>query len=105
MFRSCQECNKPSLKLSIFKVNKRLRCTNDKCIAQYEITPIYKFLSHLLSSFLVFMSFYLSLIYLNWLIFVFFGIILPVCIHFLVLKTGKLKLVGLKAELKKKLNQ
>ena len=105
MYRTCQECNKLSLKISFFNENKRLRCTNDKCIAQYEITPIYKFLSHLISSFLAFVSFYLSLIYLNWLIFVFLGIILPVCIHFLVLKIGKLKLVGFKAELKKKLNE
>ena len=93
------------LKLSIFNKSKRLRCTNDKCIAQYEITPIYKFFSHLISSLLAFVSFYLSLIYLNWLIFVFLGIVLPVCIHFLVLKVGKLKLVGLKAEIKKRLKE
>ena len=105
MYRKCSQCNNSSLKLSILDVSSRIRCTHDKCIAQYEITSLYKIFAHLLSSFLLFMAFYISLALQNWVVFVFVGIIVPIFIHYCVITKGKLKFVGLKAELKKKMEQ
>ena len=105
MRRECSECHKSSLQINLFDENKRIRCFSVKCTAQYEIISVYKFMAHLISSLLLFLSFYLSLAFQSWVIFICVGIIIPIFIQYLLVTKGELKLVGLKAELKKKLEK
>jgi hypothetical protein len=102
MLRVCPECNKASLKLAWFDINNRIRCKSIKCTAQYKFKSMMKFTISFLSSLFLTIAFYCGFFLKSWLAFLIVGLIAPLVLNYMVLKFGKLKLVGLKAELKKK---
>lgn len=100
MNRTCQECKKNTLKLSIFRLSGRIVCSN--CLAQFELTSPQKWFVSFFGSFMASAAIYAGLLLQSWTAFTLVGFVLPFLVVHLIERFGRLKLTGLKGALRAK---
>lgn len=84
----------------LLSFDSRMRCYC--CRAQFTLTSLQKGFIGLMFSFFAYLSVYLFFYFQSWIISLSIALIAPGLINFFIIKYANLKLVGLKAEMKKK---
>jgi general stress protein CsbA len=100
MLRDCPECLNKIIHLNLFDLDKRTRC--DKCRCEFEYISPLRWIESVLTTIVILATFSLLLYLNNWILALIIIVFSLTITSYLIMKYGALKLVGLKAELKKK---
>ena len=101
MLRDCPECKNKTIHLNLFELDKRTRC--DKCRSEFEFISPLRWIESILTTITILASVSLLLYINNWILVLLIMVASLIVTSYLIMKYGSLKLVGLKAELKKKM--